>query len=128
MLQVSNTSSALAGRQSNLDPSIPPSERNRIFVTYTVDPRNRHQNTHPDTALPYQVKMVIRLTEQEIQDLDPETACILACLRESQYLWKYQTSFIYYDLPGRLGIEPDSGFVKSVKELLRRRRDWGRSL
>ena len=91
-----------------MDSSIPPAGRNWIFDTHTVDAGDNDQDTYPGTALPYQEKIVTRLTEQEILDLDPETARTLACLRETRYYWK---DLNYHSFPTIYREESESSLI-----------------
>jgi hypothetical protein len=97
--------------------SRPLTESTLVFISYTVDLENNDQDIASELKLPYRVTFATRLTEEQIQNLDPETACTLACLRETQYYWKDQKYFFEHGLPDFRGTEPTIGFLDRVKEL-----------
>jgi hypothetical protein len=97
--------------------SRPPTESTLVFISYTVDLENNDQDIDSELKLPYRVTFATRLTEEQIQNLDHETACTLACLRQTQYYWKDQKYFLEHGLPDFRGTEPTVGFLDRVKEL-----------
>ena len=97
--------------------SRPQTEGPPIYFSFTVDLETADQSSQPDLALPYCVTIATRLTQEQIQNLDKETACTLACLRETPYYWKDQRLYLKYGGTGYCGIEPMPGFLDRIRDL-----------
>jgi len=114
---MNSSSSQITDNGSRPKSAKPPTERTLVFVSFTVDLENDDQDPDFGLKLPYRVNLATRLTEEEIQNLDSETACILACLHETQYYWKDQRYFRAHGLSHFRGTEPTVGFINRVTEL-----------
>lgn len=99
------------------DGSRPQTEGAPIYFSFTLDLETADQSSQPDLALPYRVTIATRLTREQIQNLDEETACTLACLRETQYYWKDQRLFLKYGEDGDGKKDPTAGFLERIPDL-----------